>query len=43
MEEVVEKIVVHKDWFEWKLIFVEEPLKLRIKGNLKEHFIEEFK
>lgn len=43
IEEVVEKIVVHKDWFEWKLIFVEEPFKLRIKGNLKEHFIEEFK
>ena len=43
MEEVVEKIVVHKDWFEWKLIFVEEPLKLRIKVNIKEHFIEEFK
>ena len=43
IKKVVERIVVHKDWFEWKLIFVEEPLKIRIKGNLKEHFIDEFK
>ena len=27
IEEVVERIVVHKDWFEWRLIFVEEPFK----------------
>ena len=32
-----------KDVPEWKLIFLEEPFKLRIRGNLKDHFVEEFK
>ena len=43
IEEVVERIIVHKDWFEWKLIFVEEPFKLKVRGNLKDHFVEEYK
>lgn len=33
IEEVVEKIIVHKDYFEWKLIFLDETLKLKIRGK----------
>lgn len=33
IEEVVEKIIVHKDYFEWKLNFLDETLKLKIRGK----------
>ena len=43
-EEVVEKIIVHKDYFEWQLNFLDETLKLKIreKGQ-NDCFIEEYK
>ena len=44
IEEVVEKIIVHKDYFEWKLNFLDETLKLKIAGKgQKDCFIEEYK
>ena len=43
IEEVVEKIIVHKDWFEWKLTFLNEPIKLEIRGKQQDCFIEEHK
>ena len=33
IEEVVEKIIVNKDYFEWKLNFLDETLKLKIRGK----------
>ena len=44
IEEVVEKIIVHKDYFEWQLNFLDETLKLKIreKGQ-NDCFIEEYK
>ena len=35
LEEFVEKIIVHKDYFEWKLNFMNETIKLEINGNSK--------
>ena len=35
IEEVVEKIIVHKDWFEWKLVFLNEPINIELKGEKK--------
>ena len=35
IEEFVEKIIVHKDYFEWKLNFMNETIKLEISGNSK--------
>ena len=32
-EECVEKIIVHKDYFEWKLNFMNETIKLEINGK----------
>ncbi len=44
IEEVVEKIIVHKNWFEWKLNFLDEPIILEIKGKTqKDYFIMELK
>lgn len=44
IEEVVEKIIVHKNWFEWELNFLDEPIKLEIKGKTqKDYFIMELK
>ena len=43
IEEFIEKVVVHKDYFEWKLNFMNETIKLEIIGKgkfdclLKEH------
>ncbi len=41
IEEVVEKIIVHKDWFEWKLTFLDEPIKLEVRGRKQDCFILE--
>ena len=35
IDEIVEKIVVHKDHFEWKLNFMDEPIELKIIGKSK--------
>ena len=35
IEEFVEKITVHKDYFEWKLNFMNETIKLEINGTSK--------
>lgn len=35
IEEFIEKIVVHKDYFEWKLNFLNDALKLKISGKNK--------
>ena len=35
IEEFVEKVIVHKDYFEWKLNFMNETIKLEINGNSK--------
>ena len=43
IEEVVEKITVHKDWFEWKLVFLKEPINLEVKGKKQDYFIVEHK
>jgi len=44
IEEVVEKIVVHKDYFEWKLNFMDDPIKLEIIGkSQKDFFVVEYK
>lgn len=41
IEEVVEKIIVHKDWFEWKLVFLNEPINLEVKGKKRDYIIVE--
>ncbi len=42
IEEFVEKIIVHKDYFEWKLNFMNETIKLEISGNsIKDGFLIE--
>ena len=35
IDEFVERIIVHKDYFEWKLNFMNETIKLEINGNSK--------
>lgn len=35
IEELVEKIIVHKDYFEWKLNFMNDTIKLEISGKSK--------
>lgn len=35
IEEFVDKIIVHKDHFEWKFNFMNETIKLRINGKSK--------
>lgn len=35
IEEFIEKIVVHKDYFEWKLNFMNDTIKLEIRGKNK--------
>ena len=35
IEEFVEKIIVHKDYFEWKLNFMKVTIKLEISGKKK--------
>ena len=35
IEEFVERIIVHKDYFEWKFNFMNEPIKLVISGKSK--------
>ena len=35
IEEIVEKIIVHKDYFEWELNFMKETIKLGIEGKNK--------
>ena len=43
MEEFVEKIIVHKDYFEWKLNFMKDTLKLVISGKSKSDcFVAEY-
>lgn len=44
IEEFVEKIIVHKDYFEWKLNFMNETLKLKINcKNKSDCFIAEYR
>lgn len=43
IEEVVEKIIVLKDWFEWKLVFLNELINLEVKGKKQDYFIIEHK
>ena len=33
LEEFVEKVIVHKDYFEWKLNFMNETIKLEVDGK----------
>ncbi len=35
IEEIVEKVIVHKDYFEWKLNFMTDTIKLQIIGKNK--------
>ena len=35
IEEFVDKIIVHKDYFEWKFNFMNDTIKLEITGNSK--------
>ena len=35
IEEFVEKVIVHKYYFEWKLNFMNETIKLEISGKSK--------
>ena len=35
IEEFVDKIIVHKECFEWKFNFMNETIKLRINGKSK--------
>ena len=35
IEEFVDKIIVHKDYFEWKFNFMNETIKLEISGKSK--------
>ena len=44
IEEFVEKIIVHKDYFEWKLNFMNDTIKLEIRGKSKaDCFLIEYK
>ena len=44
IEEFVEKVIVHKDYFEWKLNFMNETIKLEINGkSRKDGFLLEHK
>lgn len=44
IEEFVDKIIVHKDYFEWKLNFMNETIKLEISGKSKSDcFVVEYK
>ena len=36
IEEFVEKVIVHKDYFEWKLNFMNETIKLEVNGKSKQ-------
>ena len=43
IEEFVDKIIVHKDYFEWKLNFMNETIKLEISGkNKSDCFVVEY-
>ena len=43
IEEFIEKIVVHKDYFEWKLNFMNDTIKLKISGkNKSDCFVLEY-
>lgn len=35
IEEFVEKVIVHKEYFEWKLNFMNETIKLEVNGKSK--------
>lgn len=35
IEEFADKIIVHKDYFEWKLNFMNETIKLEVDGKTK--------
>ena len=44
IEEFVEKVIVHKDYFEWKLNFMNETIKLEVDGkNKSDCFITEYR
>lgn len=43
IEEFIDKIIVHKDYFEWKLNFMNETIKLEISGKSKSDcFVTEY-
>ena len=33
IEEIVEKVIIHKDYFEWTLNFMQDTIKLQIIGK----------
>jgi len=35
IEEFVEKVIVHKDYYEWKVNFLNETIKIEINGTSK--------
>ena len=37
IDEFVERIIVHKDYFEWKLNFMKETIKIEISGTSKKN------
>lgn len=37
VERFVDKIIVHKDWFEWKLKNIEEPIKCKVIGTKRKN------
>lgn len=44
IEEFVEKVIVHKDYFEWKINFMNETIKLEVDGkSRKDGFLLEHK
>ncbi len=44
IEEIVDKIIVHKDYFEWKLNFINDTIKLKFEGKRKmDCFVVEYK
>ena len=38
---ITDKIIVHKEWFEWKLVFLNEPINLEVKGKKQDYIIVE--
>lgn len=43
IEEVVEKVIVHKDYFEWKLTFIPDTIKLQIVGkNISNSYVSDY-
>ena len=41
IEEFVERVIVHNDYFEWKLNFMNETIKLEINGKSRKEVFNE--